>query len=109
MCIRDSRDADRLGHLAGQLSAAAGVRAEVLPADLADRTQTERVAERLRDRDRPVSLLVNNAGFGMGGQFVGGDLATHERGLDVMVRAVMVLSHAAAGAMVDRGRATGPS
>ena len=99
-----ARDADRLEHLAGQLSAAAGVRAEVLPADLADRTQTERVAERLRDRNRPVSLLVNNAGFGMGGQFVGGDLATHERGLDVMVRAVLVLSHAAAGAMVDRGR-----
>src|SRR5665647_2328703 len=45
-----ARDADRLERLAGQLSAAAGVRAEVLPADLADRTQTERVAERLQRR-----------------------------------------------------------
>lgn len=99
-----ARDAERLERLAGQLHAAAGVRAEVLPADLGDREQVERVADRLRDRDRPVGLLVNNAGFALGQPFVGGDLAAHERALDVMVRAVMVLSHAAVTAMVDRGR-----
>ena len=99
-----ARDAERLERLAGQLRAAAGVRADVLPADLSDRAQVERVADRLRATERPVGLLVNNAGFGLGQPFVGGDLAAHERGLDVMVRAVMVLSHAAAGAMVERGR-----
>ena len=99
-----ARNEERLERLAGQLRAAAGIRAEVLPADLADRAQVERVAERLRQTDRPVGLLVNNAGFGMGRPFVGGDLATHESGLDVMVRAVMVLSHAAAVSMVERGR-----
>lgn len=99
-----ARDGERLERLAGQLRAAAGVRADVLAADLADRAQTERVAERLRATDRPIGLLVNNAGFGLGQPFVGGDLAAHERGLDVMVRAVMVLSHAAANAMVERGR-----
>lgn len=99
-----ARDVERLERLAGQLRAAAGVRAEVLPADLSERDQVERVAERLRDPERPVGLLVNNAGFGMGESFLGGDLALHERGLEVMVRAVMVLSHAAAGPMVERGR-----
>lgn len=99
-----ARDAERLERLAGQLRAAAGVRAEVLSADLSDRDQTERVAERLRATERPIGLLVNNAGFGLGQRFVGGDLAAHERGLEVMVRALMVLSHAAAGAMVERGR-----
>lgn len=99
-----ARDAERLERLAGQLRAAAGVQAEVLPADLSDRAQTERVADRLRDADQPVGLLVNNAGFGLGEPFVGGDLAVHERALDVMVRAVMVLSHAAADAMVARAR-----
>jgi hypothetical protein len=99
-----ARDAERLERLAGQLRAAAGVRAEVLAADLHDRDQTEKVADRLRDPDNPVGLLVNNAGFGMGDRFVGSDLAVHERGLEVMVRAVMVLSHAAAEAMVQRGR-----
>ena len=99
-----ARDAGRLERLAGQLHAAAGVRAEVLAADLRDREQVERVAARLRDRDRPVGLLVNNAGFGLGDPFVGGDLARQEAALDVMVRAVMVLSHAATSAMVERGR-----
>lgn len=99
-----ARRADRLERLARQLNAAAGVRAEVLVADLADRADVDRVAERLRDHERPVGLLVNNAGHGIGQRFVGGDLAVQEQALDVMVRAVMVLSHAAAGAMVERGR-----
>lgn len=99
-----ARDAERLERLAGQLRAAAGVHAEVLPADLSDRAQIERVAERLCDESRPVGLLVNNAGFGVGQPFLGGELAVHERGVEVMVRAVLVLSHAAANAMVARGR-----
>ncbi len=98
-----ARDEQRLTRLAGQLTAAAGVRAEVLPADLAVRADVERVADRLRAAERPVGLLVNNAGHGVG-RFVGGDLAAHEAALEVMVRAVMVLSHAAATAMVARGR-----
>ncbi len=98
-----ARDGERLERLAGQLRAAAGIRAEVLPADLADRGQVQTVADRIADPDRPVGLVVNNAGFGTG-SFVGGDLEAQERGLEVMVRAVMVLSHAAAGAMVPRGR-----
>ncbi|WP_182112810.1 MULTISPECIES: SDR family oxidoreductase [unclassified Actinotalea] len=99
-----ARDQERLDRLANQLRAAAGIRAEVLPADLADRADVERVAERLRATERPVGLLVNNAGFGLNQPFVGGDLETHERALDVMVRAVLVLSHAAVGQMVERGR-----
>lgn len=99
-----ARDEQRLSRLASQLRAAAGVRAEVLPADLSVRADVERVAERLRDPQRPVGLLVNNAGFGLGQKFVGGDLAPHEEALEVMVRAVMVLSHAALGPMVERGR-----
>ncbi|CAL8974332.1 hypothetical protein CELL_01761 [Cellulomonas sp. T2.31MG-18] len=99
-----ARDEDRLRRLAAQLEAAAGVRAEVLVADLSVRADLERVADRLRDDERPVGLLVNNAGFGLAQEFVGGDVAREEYALDVMVRAVMVLSHAAAEAMVRRGR-----
>ncbi|MDM7829744.1 SDR family NAD(P)-dependent oxidoreductase [Cellulomonas edaphi] len=99
-----ARDEERLTRLAAQLEAAAGVRAEVLVADLADRVDVERVAIRLADEERPVGLLVNNAGLGLNQHFVGGDLSREEAALDVMVRAVLVLSHAAADAMTARGR-----
>lgn len=98
-----ARNRDRLEELATELQREYAVATEILPADLADRDQTEQVAQRLRDLDRPVDLLVNNAGFGIGRSFSRGDLADEERALDVMVRAVLVLSHAAAGAMRTRG------
>ncbi len=36
---------------------------EVLPADLSDRAEVDRVGDRLRDDARPVDMLVNHAGF----------------------------------------------
>jgi len=99
-----ARDTERLERLASQLRAAAGVHAEVLTADLTDKADLERVAERLRDQTRPVGLLVNNAGLSLHQRFVGGDLDREQMALDLMVRSVMVLSHAAAQAMVERGR-----
>lgn len=99
-----ARDEERLTRLAAQLEAAAGIRAEVLVADLTKPDDVTRVADRLRSDENPVGLLVNNAGFGINQEFVGGDLERELTALDVMVRAVLVLSHAAAEAMVARGR-----
>ncbi|MFC3689429.1 SDR family NAD(P)-dependent oxidoreductase [Aquipuribacter hungaricus] len=99
-----SRDEDRLAVVAAELGARYTVDVEVLPADLSDRAQVDRVAQRLRDDDRPVDLLVNNAGFGLAAPFVGGDLDGELRQLDVMGTAVLVLCHAAVPGMVARGR-----
>jgi uncharacterized protein len=99
-----ARDGDRLASAAADLRARHGVEVEVLVADLADREALGRVAARVADRDRPVDLLVNNAGFGVREGFVGGDLGEQERMLDVLCRAVLVLSHAGATAMSERGR-----
>jgi short-subunit dehydrogenase len=103
-----ARDVERLEVVARQIRAAAGVRVEVLAADLANPADLERVAERVRadgtDRRRPVGLLVNNAGFGIHQPFVGGDLDRELAAVDVMVKAVLVLSHAAVEQMTARGR-----
>ncbi|QFG67547.1 SDR family NAD(P)-dependent oxidoreductase [Ornithinimicrobium pratense] len=90
--------------LAADLNARRGVRVEVLPADLTNRSQLQEVADRLADPDRPVDLLVNNAGFGSRQGFVRNSLDEEERAVDLMIKAVMVLAHAAGGAMRGRGR-----
>jgi short-subunit dehydrogenase len=76
----------------------------VLPADLVDRAQLAKVEARLADRGEPVRLLVNNAGFGLRGRFLDNDLAQEQAQLDVLVTAVMRLTHAALGSMLAEGR-----
>lgn len=95
-----ARDRARLEQLAAELT---GVEVEVLVADLADREQLRVVADRVSDQGRPVDLVVNNAGFGLRRRFLSNDLVEEERAVDLMVRAVTVLSHAAGRAMRERG------
>lgn len=98
-----ARSTDRLDRIAHQIRSAAGVRVEVLTADLATPAGRAAVAARLRQDTAPVGLLVNNAGFGLGQHLIGGDLAREEEALEVMVRAVLELSKAAAEEMLRRG------
>lgn len=99
-----ARDVERLDRTASALRAEFGVEVEVLAADLSDRAALQRVADRVGSREAPVDVLVNNAGFGLRQRFFDGEPADHERMFDVLCRAVMVLSRAATGAMVPRGR-----
>jgi short-subunit dehydrogenase len=55
------------------------------------------------DREGPVYLLVNNAGFGMMGRFLNNPVDAENAMLDVLVTAVLRLSHAALGPMTARG------
>jgi uncharacterized protein len=98
-----ARDEARLQELAGELRSAHGVEVEVLPADLTDRAALGTVEQRLADPDRPVDLLVNNAGFGLKGRFLDNDIEAEQAQHDVLVTAVLRLSHAALGAMAERG------
>lgn len=99
-----ARDAGRLEEVAAELRASYGVAVEVLPADLADRDGMARVEARLADADRPVELLVNNAGFGLKGRFLTNDADAETAMLEVLVTAVLRLSHAALRGMSERGR-----
>ncbi|MEI5672419.1 MULTISPECIES: SDR family NAD(P)-dependent oxidoreductase [unclassified Nocardioides] len=99
-----ARDVARLEEVAGELRASYGVEVEVLPADLTDRAALATVEARLRDPARPVELLVNNAGFGLKHRFLDNDADAETAMLDVLVTAVLRLSHAALGPMAERGR-----
>jgi uncharacterized protein len=98
-----SRSAERLEELAGELRTTYGVRAEVLVADLGDRAQLAAVERRVAETARPVDLLVNNAGFGLRRKFLDNSVEEEQYLLDVLVTAVLRLTHAALGAMVARG------
>ena len=98
-----ARDVTRLDALAAELFDAYGVGCEVIAADLAVREDVDRVAARLADPDRPVEALVNNAGFGLRLSFTKGSVDDEQRMLDVLVVAVMRLTHAAVPGMVERG------
>jgi short-subunit dehydrogenase len=97
-----ARDATRLDALARDLRDG-GVDAEIIVADLGVRDQLAVVEQRLLDRQNPVEVLVNNAGFSINQKFVGGDVEAEQSLIDVMVTPVMRLSHAVLPGMVERG------
>jgi hypothetical protein len=65
-----ARDAERLAQVAGEIRAKHRVAVEEIALDLAQPDAAERLyAEVRRRRAAPVDLLVNNAGFGLVGEF----------------------------------------
>jgi len=94
-----ARRRDRLEALAAELPDA-----EILAADLTKKKGLTTVVERLEDRSRPIDLLVNNAGFGTSGDFVGLDPDRLADEVALNIGALTRLSHAALVPMVERGR-----
>jgi uncharacterized protein len=94
-----ARREDRLHLLATEVP----VDVEVVAADLAAPAQRVALCERLRDRERPVDLLVNAAGFGAYGPFIAMEAARAQDMLAVNVDALVDLTHAALPGMVERG------
>ncbi|HEX5859517.1 MAG TPA: SDR family NAD(P)-dependent oxidoreductase, partial [Microbacterium sp.] len=79
------------------------VRVEVLVADLLVPEQQDSVVRRLSDPDRPVDMLVNSAGFGLGSPFELNDIRDEVRHLHLHVEVPLRLTHAALGPMLARG------
>ena len=95
-----ARTKTRLDELAAELGGAD--RATVLPADLADPAGVASVAE-LISNDPDIDLVVNNAGFGSSGAIAESEVDAQLGMIDVNVRCLTHLSHAAAAAMAPRG------
>ncbi|GGQ46322.1 SDR family NAD(P)-dependent oxidoreductase [Streptomyces mutabilis] len=96
-----SRDAGRLEALAAALPSS-GLPHQVLAADLTTMDGCRRVERRLQDDAHPVELLVNNAGIAPPQPFPRNPVETEETVLDLNVRAVLRLTHAALPGMLAR-------
>jgi short-subunit dehydrogenase len=96
-----ARDEARLKGMAEELSA---VDVAVLKADLSTPAGCDAVAARLTDPERPVDLLVNNAGMTLNRSFLRSTVELEEMLLRLNVNAVMRLTLAALQAMTARGR-----
>ncbi|MFT4074764.1 MAG: SDR family oxidoreductase [Asticcacaulis sp.] len=97
-----ARRADRLEKLVDEVSLRFGVEAYALPADLADATTPEKLQKDLQALGRTVDGLVNNAGYGLTGGFIGNALENHQALMQVMMTAPMELSHRFLPGMVEQ-------
>ena len=101
-----ARNADRLSDVATELKERHAVNVETIVADLAVRSEVIGIAERLTSTEQPIDMLINNAGFGIRAKLTDADTTPHEHGIDVMIRAVLMLSGAAGRTMRERGAGT---
>jgi short-subunit dehydrogenase len=99
-----ARREERLEELAEELTGRYDVRVETVSADVADRESREQLADELSGRGLTVDVLVNNAGYGSGGQFVSLDPATEAAMVRLNCEAVVALAGAFLPGMVQRGR-----
>ena len=99
-----ARNRSRLDDDRATLRAAGAPGVEILGADLTDRAARLDVCARLTDAEIPVDLLANNAGMGLGKDFLAATQRELVDQLELNVTAVMALTHAALPGMVARHR-----
>jgi short-subunit dehydrogenase len=99
-----ARDSARLAGAADELGGRYSVRVDTISADLAGMAGLSEVETRLAATERPVDLLVNNAGIGLRNAFHRNSIDDEERLLNLNVRAVMRLTHAVLPPMMERRR-----
>ena len=98
-----ARRTDRLEALAGELRGRHGVEAVVIAADLADPKAPAAIMDTLAVQGRGVDVLINNAGYGVPGDYREVSWADHAAFIQVMITAPCELAHRALPGMLDRG------
>ncbi len=101
-----ARDPQRLSQTASELTSRFSRTVETVSADLSHRDDLDRLITRIESVDKPVDVVVNNAGFGLNASLLDPDLDRQHRAMDVMAFAVLALSGAAGRAMKKRGHGT---
>jgi short-subunit dehydrogenase len=94
-----ARRRERLEELAAELGNARAVALDLSRGDAAGRLMAD-----VGDHGEHVDLLVNNAGFGLGGKFVKLDGARQRQMIDLNCGVLTDLAHAVLPGMLERGR-----
>lgn len=97
-----ARDETRLRETADALEKEFGTRCEILVADLSTDEGTKSAEERVSDAERPIDVLINNAGFGIRESFLKSHKDAEQQLLDVLVRTPMRLMHSVLPIMKER-------
>ena len=92
-----------LDALATRLTATYGVAAYALRADLADPFAPAVLHDDVSRLGLKVDMLINNAGFGLGGAFLSHPLRREQEQIQVNVQALVALTHLFVPGMVARG------
>jgi short-subunit dehydrogenase len=99
-----SRNERAVTAVAKEISDRWNVSCEVLAADLVDGADRKRVVDRLVSDDKPIDVLVNNAGFGLPEAFHESSWAKESDHHDIHVSIPLELSHSVIPGMRRRGR-----
>jgi short-subunit dehydrogenase len=99
-----ARNRDALEKLAAEIEAKNGIKAFVLPADLSLLETPQRIFRELADLKIDVDVLVNNAGFGLQGEFLDLTLPRQLEIIHVNITALTELTGLFLPGMVERRR-----
>lgn len=96
-----ARSKDKLDALASELSTAYAIQTETLECDLSAPMAGRRLAEQLSARSLSIDLLINNAGFGLRGEFLELPLARQLEMVNLQNSAVVELTFNLLPAMIE--------
>jgi len=97
-----ARKRDALEAAAGQLEGKFNINAHVFAADLRRQEAPQAIFDFLRNENVPIEVLVNNAGFGLGGEFADTDLDRELEMIQVNIAALTQLTKLFLPAMIKR-------
>jgi uncharacterized protein len=97
-----SRNAVLLAEVAERCSAKNGVQTQTFVADLSDAVAIDRLVDSLTASARHYEVLVNNAGFGVHGEFAATDIEPNLQLVTVQITAALKLTRALLPGMVAR-------
>jgi len=100
--ILTARREERLKALAGELEGKHGIKASVCAMDLADPTGAERLVAEIKANGLKVDALVNNAGYGVPGNYAGTPWQAQKDFIQVLVTAPCELAHRLLPEMIAR-------